>query len=138
MSAHSVHLIDASPYVFRGYFVLPDMEDPAGNPVSAVYGFASFLVKYIAEEEPTHLGVAFDESLTTSFRNDVYPEYKAQRELPPAELEAQLGACQEMTAALGAACYVSKRFEADDLIGTQAYLRLTRVGCFIRNSQSPE
>jgi len=124
---HTIHLIDASPYVFRAYFALPDMRDPAGRPVSAVYGFASFLVKYIAEEHPTHLGVAFDESLTTSFRNDIYPEYKAQRELPPAELEAQLAACQAVAKALGAACFVHDRYEADDLIGTLA-TQLTRKG----------
>jgi 5'-3' exonuclease len=114
-----VHLVDASPYIFRAYFSLPEsMTDPSGRPVNAVYGFKEFLVRLAAEEEPTHLGFAFDESLTTSFRNEIYPEYKAQRDLPPAELEAQLKDCQEVAAALGAAVYVSHRYEADDLIAT--------------------
>jgi 5'-3' exonuclease len=118
MSAgQTVYLIDASPYIFRAYFSLPDsLRDPAGRPVQAVYGFASFLLKLIADERPTHLGVTFDRSLTTSFRNDLYPPYTAQRALPPEELEAQLAACEEMAAALGAATFVDAVYEADDLI----------------------
>jgi 5'-3' exonuclease len=114
-----VHLVDASPYIFRAYFSLPEsLTAPDGRPVNAVYGFKEFLLRLVATEEPTHLGIAFDESLTTSFRNEIYPAYKAQRELPPAELEAQLKDCQEVAAALGAAVYVSQRYEADDLIAT--------------------
>jgi DNA polymerase-1 len=118
MSAEStVYLIDASPYIFRAYFSLPDsLRDPEGRPVQAVYGFASFLLKLIADERPTHLAVTFDRSLTTSFRNDLYPPYKAQRALPPPELEAQLTACEAMAAALGAATFVDAIYEADDLI----------------------
>ena len=115
---HRVHLIDASPYIFRGYFALPEIAAPSGEDVSAVYGFAGFLLRYLAEERPTHLGVAFDESLETSFRNELYAAYKAQRERPPPEIVAQLQNCQALAAALGAACYVDDRYEADDLIGT--------------------
>jgi 5'-3' exonuclease len=114
-----VYLVDASPYIFRAYFSLPDsLRDPEGRPVQAVYGFASFLLKLLADERPSHLAVTFDRSLTTSFRNDLYPGYKAQRALPPAELEAQLAACEEMAAALGAATFVDLVYEADDLIAT--------------------
>jgi len=117
----TVHLVDASPYIFRAFFSLPSsLTDPNGRPVNAVYGFAGFLQRLIAEQRPTHLGLAFDGSLTTSFRNEIYPPYKAQRELPPAELEAQLDDCRELGAALGAATYVDVRYEADDLIGTLA------------------
>jgi 5'-3' exonuclease len=73
-------------------------------------------LKLLADERPTHLAVTFDRSLTTSFRNDFYPAYKAQRALPPPELEAQLAACEEMAAALGAATFVDAVYEADDLI----------------------
>ncbi len=114
-----VHLVDASPYIFRAYFSLPSsMVDRAGAPVGAVYGFTSFLLKLVADEGATHLGVAFDQSLTTSFRNEIYPAYKAQRDLPPPELEAQLDACREVAEALGARTWVDERYEADDLIGT--------------------
>ena len=117
--AHTVHLIDASPYFFRAWFSVPDtMTDPEGWPVNAVYGFVSFLNRFVREEQPTHVGVAFDQSLTTSFRNDFYPEYKAQRELPPPDLERQQEAIREVAAALGMAVFVDRRYEADDLIAT--------------------
>jgi DNA polymerase-1 len=115
----TVHLVDASPYIFRAFFSLPEsLKSRDGAPAGAVYGFASFLLKLVADERPTHLGVAFDRSLTTSFRNRIYPAYKAQRALPPPELEAQLRACEEVAAALGAATFIDDLYEADDLIGT--------------------
>ena len=131
-----VHLVDASPYIFRAYFSLPEsMTDPNGQPINAVYGFANFLIKYIDDEQPTHLGVAFDESLNTSFRNEIYPEYKAQRELPPAELEAQQKACQEVARALGARTWVHDRYEADDLIAAAcSQLRAEGHGCVVVSS----
>jgi len=117
--ASTVHLVDASPYVFRAWFSLPDsMTAPDGRPVNAVYGFVGFLLRYLAEEAPTHLALAFDESLTTSFRNELYPDYKAQRELPPAELERQFVDCRRAGEALGLACFADDRYEADDLVGT--------------------
>ena len=107
------YLVDASPYIFRAYFAPgPDREH------KAVYGFAAFLLRLINEEEPSHLAIAFDESLTTSFRNDFYPEYKANRPLPPPEIVDELKTCQEMAAALGAATFCSERYEADDLIAS--------------------
>ncbi len=124
----TVYLVDASPYIFRAFFSLPkSIVDPVGRPVNAVHGFAGFLLRLIAEERPSHLGLAFDGSLTTSFRNRIYPEYKAQREPPPPALEAQLDDCRELGAALGAATYVDSTFEADDLIATLA-LQLGRDG----------
>lgn len=114
----TVYLVDASPYVFRAFFALPDsITGPDGEPVNAVYGFASFLLKLMEQESPTHLGVAFDGSLTTSFRNELYPEYKAQRDPPPPELEAQLDACRETADALGTATFIDDRYEADDILG---------------------
>ncbi len=113
----TVHLVDASPYIFRASFSLPDsITDPRGRPVHAVYGFASFLIKLVEDEAPTHLGLAFDHSLTSSFRNEMHPAYKATRELPPPELEAQLDDCFELARAFGAATFIDDRFEADDLI----------------------
>ncbi len=94
------------------------MVDRDKRPVGAIYGFLSFLIKLIDQEKLSHLAVAFDHSLTTSFRNEIYPDYKGGREPPPSELEAQLADCREVAAALGAACYVETGYEADDLIGT--------------------
>src|SRR5882757_6610519 len=114
----TVHMVDASPYIFRAHFSLPSsIKTPAGEPAAASYGFTSFLLKLIADEKPSHLAVTFDRSLNSSFRNDLYPAYKQQRDLPPPELEAQLDACVEIAAALGAATFIDDRYEADDLIG---------------------
>ncbi|MEM7306299.1 MAG: 5'-3' exonuclease H3TH domain-containing protein [Planctomycetota bacterium] len=115
----TVHLIDASPYFFRAWFSVPDtMTTPDGWPVNAVYGFVGFLNRLVREEEPTHIGVAFDQSLTTSFRNDIYPDYKAQRELPPEDLERQQEASRDVARAMGMEVFVDQRYEADDLIAT--------------------
>lgn len=116
-----LYLVDASVYIFRAYFSLPEtLVDQEGNPVNAIYGYAGFLHKLIKQSDGEHFAVAFDESLNTSFRNELYPEYKANRELPPEELAKQLKTCQELTAATGLATFVHQRFEADDIIGTIA------------------
>src|SRR3954453_16654695 len=114
----TVHLVDASTYIFRAHFSLPSsIKTPDGSPAAAAYGFTSFLLKLIADEHPTHLAVTFDRSLNSSFRNELYPAYKQQRVLPPPELEAQLDACVEIADALGTATFIDDRYEADDLIG---------------------
>ena len=116
----TAYLVDASPYVFRAHFSLPEsLKAPDGARVGAVYGFGSFLLKLIADDRPSHLAIAFDRDLTGSFfRNQVYPEYKGHRATPPAELVAQLGDCEAMAAVLGAATFIHDLYEADDLIAT--------------------
>jgi len=114
-----IFLIDASPYIFRAYYSIPEtIVTPDGRMANAAYGFTEFLIQVLKKENPSHLAIAFDGSLTTSFRNDIYPAYKAQRTLPPAELEAQMQICQEVAMAMGMRCFVDDRFESDDLIGT--------------------
>ena len=113
------YLIDASVYVFRAYYSMPDdMVDREGNPVNALYGFCRFLGDFMEQVNPEHVAVLFDESLTTSFRTEIYPEYKANRELAPEELKRQFGQCRRFTRALGIMEWGSPRYEADDLIGT--------------------
>jgi 5'-3' exonuclease len=115
----TIHLVDASPYIFRAFFSLPKtIVDREGKPANAVYGFASFFAKYVGDERPTHIGVAFDRHFNQSFRNDHYAPYKAQRDASPPELDAQVDACVEVIEALGAATFIDERFEADDLIAT--------------------
>ena len=119
----TTYLIDASPYIFRAHFSMPSsLEDPQGRPVGAAYGFASFLLKLLVDEQPSHLAVAFDGSLTSSFRNTIYPEYKAKRETPPKELVRQLADCRRVAECLGMATFIDDSFEADDLIGTLSTL----------------
>jgi 5'-3' exonuclease len=115
----TVHLVDASPYIFRAHFSLPSsIKTPEGSPAAASYGFTSFLLKLVADEKPTHLAVAFDRNLSSSFRNEVYPAYKTQRVPIPPEIEAQIDTCVEIASALGMATFIDDRYEADDLIGT--------------------
>jgi 5'-3' exonuclease len=115
-----LYLIDALPYVFRAFFAIRDMHSPQGQPVNAVYGFTAFLLQLLRREPLTHIGVAFDESLTSSFRNAFFPAYKANRELPPPDLAWQLERCQAVARALGLQVFVDHQYEADDLIGTLA------------------
>lgn len=116
-----IYLVDASVYIFRAWFSIPDsMTGPHGNPVNALYGYARFLGDFLEKSLPAHVAVAFDESLTSSYRNEIYPDYKANREPAPEDLKRQFAACREITEALGLSQFSSSRFEADDLIGSIA------------------
>lgn len=117
-----LHLVDSSIYIFRAWFSLPEsILDANDRPANAVRGYANFLVQLRRAAAGDYFAFAFDESLTTSFRNEIYPAYKANRELPPENLAAQLTACQQLTDLLGFKTYASEKYEADDLIGTIAY-----------------
>jgi 5'-3' exonuclease len=116
-----LYLVDASVFIFRAYYSVPiEIADRDGNPVNAVHGFARFLADLLERELPVQIAVAFDESLETSYRNEIYPAYKANREPAPAELKRQFALCREVCMALGLAQYGSSRYEADDIIGTLA------------------
>lgn len=115
------YLVDASVYVFRAYYSIPDsMTDAQGNPTNALYGYGRFLAELLLRERPSHIAVAFDESLTHSYRNEIYADYKANRESAPPELKRQFEQCRELTRAFGVAEFGSSRYEADDLIGSLA------------------
>jgi 5'-3' exonuclease len=115
-----LHLIDSSLYVFRAWHSMPSsaFTDRDGAPVNAVHGFTRFLCDFLEKARPTHVVAAFDESLTTSFRNGIYPAYKAHRELPPAELVRQFDYCRKIAAGLGFCVLSDLQYEADDLIGS--------------------
>jgi 5'-3' exonuclease len=117
-----VYLIDASIYIFRAWFSVPDsMRGEDGSPINAAYGFCRFLTEFVERSNASHVAVAFDESLTTSFRNEVYPQYKMNRELPAQELKDQFKLCRRAAEAAGLYCVSSDRYEADDLIATLAH-----------------
>jgi DNA polymerase-1 len=118
-----VYHIDASYFVFRAYHSMPpDMTDADGNATHALYGFARFLSDLVEQVRPERIGVAFDTSLRseTSFRNGIYPAYKANRESPPIDLERQFLLCREFCRHMGLAEFASEKYEADDIIGTLA------------------
>jgi len=113
------YLIDASVYVFRAYYSIPDdMVDGAGNPINALYGFCRFLGDFMEQVTPEFVAVAFDESLSTSFRTEIYPEYKANRDPAPEDLKRQFQQCRRYVRGLGVMEIASPHYEADDLIGT--------------------
>ncbi len=122
MAAGRAWLVDASIYIFRAWFSLPDRwHTPDGRPVSAVYGYGSFLLDFIGRVGTAfHGAAAFDESLGSNFRNDIYPDYKCSRELPDQDLAFQLDACRRLTEYLGLPCYGGARYEADDYIASLA------------------
>jgi 5'-3' exonuclease len=124
----TIHLVDGSLYVCRAWFAqVPDTNDADGQPVHAVHGFTRFLLDLLERARPTHLAVAFDESLNTSFRNALYPAYKANRPPAPPDLMRQFAGCKEIARALGATVLVDDQYEADDLIGS-ALMTLRAAG----------
>jgi DNA polymerase I len=118
----AVHLVDGSMYVFRAWHSMPDeFFDADGHPVNAVHGYTRFLCELLERVQPEHIAVAFDASLTSSFRNAIYPPYKANRDLPPPDLERQFVQCRAITEALGVHLMIDHSFEADDLIGSTVW-----------------
>ena len=119
-----VFLVDGSGYIFRAYHALPPLTRKSdGLQVNAVLGFCNMLWKLLRdmkpEDKPTHLAVVFDKSEKT-FRNELYPDYKAHRPDPPADLIPQFPLIREAVHAFDIPCLEQAGFEADDLIATYA------------------
>ena len=119
-----LHLIDGSAFIFRAYHALPPLTRKSdGLPVGAVAGFCNMLWKLLRdmkpEERPTHLAVVFDRSEKT-FRNDLYPEYKAHRPEAPEDLRPQFPLIRDAVRAFDLPSIEQAGFEADDLIATYA------------------
>ena len=121
MAKPTAYLIDSSIYVFRAWYTLPDsLRNNNDEPVNAVYGFIDFVANFLEETNASHASFAFDQSLTSSFRNTIYPPYKANRDPAPDELKRQFAYCRRFIEAAGFPMLSSDRYEADDLIGTAA------------------
>ena len=114
-----IYLIDGSGYIFRAYFAMPPMTRPDGTPVNAVFGFVNMLIKLLADSEAEGIAVIFDSARET-FRNEIYPEYKAQRPEAPEDLIPQFELIREATRAFNLPCIEMPGFEADDLIASYA------------------
>ena len=116
-----LYLIDSSVYLFRAYFSLPDsIRDRHGRAANVIHGFTDFLTRFREISGASRAALCFDESLTTSFRNEIDPEYKANRPEAPEDLKQQIQTCKEVGKLMGFAVYASPRYEADDLIGSLA------------------
>ncbi len=119
-----VWLVDGSGFIFRAYHALPPLTRKSdGLPVGAVHGFAAMLHKLLAGmnegRRPTHLAVIFDAGRET-FRNEIYPLYKANRPEPPEDLVPQFALIRKATEAFGVPAVEQEGYEADDLIATYA------------------
>ena len=119
---HHLHLIDGSAFIFRAYHALPPLTRKSdGLPIGAVAGFCNMLHRYIESntgpEAPTHVAVVFDKGSHT-FRNDLYDQYKANRDAMPEDLRPQMPLTRSATEAFNIACKELEGFEADDIIAT--------------------
>ncbi|WP_062208779.1 DNA polymerase I [Aureimonas sp. AU12] len=128
-------LVDGSAYIFRAYHALPPLTRKSdGLPIGAVSGFCNMLWKLVEESRdtsvgvaPTHFAVIFDHSSTT-FRNALYDQYKANRQAPPEDLVPQFAVIREAVRAFDLPCVEKQGFEADDLIATYTRLALEAGG----------
>ena len=120
-----LHLIDGSAYIFRAYHALPPLTRKSdGLPVGAVAGFCNLIWNEVSngsanKAKATHIAVIFDASSKT-FRNEIYPEYKANRPDLPEDLRPQFPFTREATRAFNIACIEMEGYEADDIIATLA------------------
>lgn len=127
-------LIDGSGFIFRAFHALPPMTSPDGVPVNAVYGFTNMLTRLLRDHVGTHLAVIFDAGRQT-FRNDIYPQYKAHRPEPPEDLRPQFGLIRDATAAFNVPAIELAGWEADDLIASYAKAVVAQGGrCTIISS----
>ncbi|NKB36274.1 MAG: DNA polymerase I [Gammaproteobacteria bacterium] len=119
MPANSLVLVDGSYYLFRAYHGMPALSNAEGEPTGAIYGVINMLRKLQKEFIPDYFAVVFD-AKGKSFRNDLYPEYKANRPPMPDDLRCQIEPVHRIIRALGIPLLIMDNVEADDVIGTLA------------------
>ncbi|MGA0162709.1 MAG: DNA polymerase I [Bdellovibrionota bacterium] len=115
-NSQAIYVVDASSFIFRAYYALAPLSSK-GRPSHAVAGFASMLLKLIRDKQPLSLVVVFD-SKKPSFRKEIFPDYKANREVPPPDLSGQIEAVIKMCHQAGLSCLQEEGIEADDWIAT--------------------
>ncbi|HEX7043726.1 MAG TPA: DNA polymerase I [Burkholderiales bacterium] len=112
-------LVDGSSYLYRAFHAMPNLSNSRGEPTGAVYGVTNMLRKLLADYDPVYVAVVFDAKGKT-FRDEVYPEYKANRPAMPDALSAQIEPIHAIVQALGLPLLQVENVEADDVIGTLA------------------
>ncbi|TWJ32991.1 DNA polymerase I [Geobacter argillaceus] len=115
----TLYLIDGSSYIYRAYYAIRHLSSPSGFPTNALYGFTQMLLKVLKDRRPEHVAVVFDAGRTT-FRNALYPDYKANRASMPDDLVPQIAPIKEMVRAFNIPALELAGYEADDIIGTIA------------------
>ncbi len=119
MSKEKLLLVDGSSYLYRAFHALPDLRSSDGSPTGAIFGVLNMLQKLIKSERPDYLSVVFDTPVKT-FRHDIFPEYKANRQKTPEDLIAQIEPLHQAIINLGLPLIAVDGVEADDVIGTLA------------------
>ena len=116
-----VLLIDGHSMAYRAFFALPaeNFTTATGQHTNAIYGFATMLLSLLSSEKPTHVAVAFDVSRTT-FRSEIYPDYKANRAKTPDEFRSQMSYLHDLVDSFGISSFEVQGYEADDIIATIA------------------
>lgn len=115
------YLLDGHALAYRHYFAMGkanSFSTSGGKPTNAIYGFAKALMEILEKDQPAYIAVAFDDGL--SGREEIYPEYKAQREAMPDDLSVQIGQIQALVAAFNIPVLMQPGIEADDIIGTMS------------------
>ncbi|MFH1759033.1 MAG: 5'-3' exonuclease H3TH domain-containing protein [Patescibacteria group bacterium] len=110
-------LIDNHALIYRFFHALPPLTTPKGEPIGAIYGLASVLLKIIREQKPDYMVACFDRPEPT-FRDELYDKYKIHRPTMPSDLQSQVGRAHELFEKFGIKSIEQIGFEADDLIGT--------------------
>ena len=116
-----VLLIDGHSMAYRAFFALPaeNFTTASGQHTNAIYGFATMLLSLLSSEKPTHVAVAFDVSRTT-FRSEIFPDYKANRAKTPDEFRSQMSYLHQLVESFGISTFEIQGYEADDIIATIA------------------
>ena len=117
MSTEILLLVDGSSYLYRAFHAMPDLRNTQGEPTGAIYGMVNMLRRARQEFPTTHIACIFDAKGKT-FRDDLYPEYKAQRSAMPEDLVKQIEPIHHVVRALGWPVITVPGVEADDVIGT--------------------
>jgi DNA polymerase-1 len=114
-----VLLIDGHSMAYRAFFALPaeNFTTASGQHTNAIYGFATMLLSLLSSEKPTHVAVAFDVSRTT-FRSEIFPDYKANRAKTPDEFRSQMSYLHQLVESFGISTFEIQGYEADDIIAT--------------------
>jgi DNA polymerase I len=118
-AADSLILVDGSSYLYRAFHAMPELRTSRGEPTGAIYGVINMLRKLLADYDPAYVAVVFDAKGKT-FRDDIFPEYKANRPPMPDELATQIESIHTIIRALGLPLLQVENVEADDVIGTLA------------------
>jgi DNA polymerase-1 len=115
----TLYLVDGSSYIYRAYYAIRHLSSPGGFPTNAIYGFIQMLLKLLKDYNPQHVAVIFDAGRTT-FRTEMYPEYKANRAAMPDDLRMQMEPIREVVRAFNIPTLELQGYEADDIIGALA------------------